>query len=88
MAATTVSGERRWTTDEVAELTTDKPAFGAADRGDLCEEPNVTGDAEAAGMRQSLTVTEDDIGLVLEFAERGQEGGSFAKGEAPRDIGE
>jgi hypothetical protein len=57
----------------------EEPAFGATNGGQVVKDPEVTGDTEASRMGDPLSVAEEDVRWLTEFAKGGQEGGSFTK---------
>ena len=65
-----------------------EPALGDADGRQVEEEAEVTGDAEAAGVRVAVAVYEDEVRGVFEALEGKGEQGDFAEGEEAGDIRE
>jgi hypothetical protein len=66
----------------------DKTAFGAAHGRKIAKHPHMRRNPETSWMSDPLSIAEQDIRLLLEFSERGEEAGSFAEGKQARDIGE
>ena len=66
----------------------DEPGFGDADTGYAGQDPQVTGQATAARVSQTLAITEQQVRGNGQTRQGGKEGGHLAKGQQPRDIGE
>jgi hypothetical protein len=59
----------------------EKAALGATDGRQVAEDADVAGDAETAWMGETLSIAEQNVGLLAEFAKGSDEGGSFTKGK-------
>lgn len=66
----------------------DENAFRAADRGDSEPEAGVAGDAEAARMRQSLSVKDHGLGSGLKFLPCLEQRREFAEAEQAGNVRE
>jgi len=64
-----------------------EPFLGTAHRGDLQTPSQMTGQAELAGMGQTLAIAEHDFRGFAQFTESLQKGGNFAKGKQSGNIG-
>jgi len=67
-------------------MTSAKDGLGAADGGDVQQQAQVTGDAEATRMGQPLSIHEEEIRDDLHLLQGSQESGRLAEGEEPRDV--
>jgi len=66
----------------------DEPAFCAADGGQVEYYSEVGGDAEAAGVGDSLAIYEEDVGEAGEFFDGGDAGGDLPETQQARNVGE
>ena len=56
-----------------------KSALGTPDGRAIHQQPGMTGQPESARMSQPVTVKDEDLGLMIEFAHRIQSGWDFPK---------
>jgi len=69
-------------------MLTDEARLGHADRRQTAHHPQVACESEPPGMRQALTVAQDDIRGFCELRKRLQDHRYLSKRQQPRDIRE